>query len=175
MYGGILHCLNHPIPYPTDLYHELYTTSRAGYLPFLASQAFAPNRSLCLFIFFFKILFIQREREAESQAEGEAGPMQGARCGTRSWVSRITPRAAGGAKPLRHWGCPHFVFFNLIFFVSIFFFLLALWIYPVTLFWLAGFLLKISWWPNGVSLVCNYLLFSCCFLRTSLHLSFLIF
>ena len=32
--------------------------------------------------------------------------MQRARRGTRSPVSRITPRAAGGAKPLRHWGCP---------------------------------------------------------------------
>ena len=34
--------------------------------------------------------------------------MQGARCGTRSRVSRITPQAAGGAKPLRHRGCPPF-------------------------------------------------------------------
>ena len=32
--------------------------------------------------------------------------MQEARCGTRSWVSRITPWAAGGAKPLCHQGCP---------------------------------------------------------------------
>ena len=30
----------------------------------------------------------------------------GARRGTQPWVSRITPRAAGGAKPLRHRGCP---------------------------------------------------------------------
>ncbi|XP_048964209.1 cotranscriptional regulator ARB2A isoform X20 [Canis lupus baileyi] len=44
--------------------------------------------------------------EAETQAEGEAGPMQGARRGTRSQVSRITPRAEGGTKPLNHWGCP---------------------------------------------------------------------
>ena len=29
-----------------------------------------------------------------------------ARCGTRSRVSRITPQAAGGAKPLCHRGCP---------------------------------------------------------------------
>ena len=36
--------------------------------------------------------------------------MQEARCGTRSRVSRITPRAAGGAKPLRHRGCPHLIF-----------------------------------------------------------------
>ena len=41
-----------------------------------------------------------RERGAETQAEGEAGSMQGARHGTRSWVSRIIPWAEGGAKPL---------------------------------------------------------------------------
>ena len=29
----------------------------------------------------------EREREAETQEEGEAGSMQGARQGTRSWVS----------------------------------------------------------------------------------------
>ena len=48
----------------------------------------------------------ERERERQRQAEGEAGSMQGARHGTRSWVSRITPQAEGGAKPLSHWGCP---------------------------------------------------------------------
>ena len=32
--------------------------------------------------------------------------MQGARRGTRSRASRITPQAAGGDKPLRHRGCP---------------------------------------------------------------------
>ena len=49
----------------------------------------------------------EREREAESQAEGEAGSMQGARHRIRSWVSRITPWAEGGAKPLSHPGCPN--------------------------------------------------------------------
>ena len=39
-------------------------------------------------------------------AEREAGSMQGARCGTRSRVSRIMPLAEGGAKPLSHQGCP---------------------------------------------------------------------
>ena len=55
--------------------------------------------------FFFKILFIYEkhtQREAETQAEREAGSMQGARCGTRSRVSRTE----GGAKPLSHQGCP---------------------------------------------------------------------
>ena len=46
------------------------------------------------------------QREAETQAKGEAGSMQGARCGTRSGVSRITPWAEGDAKPLSHPGCP---------------------------------------------------------------------
>ena len=47
-----------------------------------------------------------KERDRETQAEGEAGSMQGARCGTQSWVFRITPWAEGGAKPLGHQGCP---------------------------------------------------------------------
>ena len=46
------------------------------------------------------------QREAETQAEGEAGSLQGARCGTRSQDSKITPRAEGGATRLNHWGCP---------------------------------------------------------------------
>ena len=53
--------------------------------------------SLCrtFFFFFLKILFIysweahrERAREAETQAEGEAGSMQGAQRGTRSQVSK---------------------------------------------------------------------------------------
>ena len=47
-----------------------------------------------------------REKEAETQAEGEAGSMQEARSGTRSRVSRVRPWALGGAKPLSHPGCP---------------------------------------------------------------------
>ena len=52
------------------------------------------------------------ERERETQAEGGAGSVQGARRGTRSRVSRITPWAEGGAKPLSHPGCPG-VFFKI--------------------------------------------------------------
>ena len=37
----------------------------------------------------------EREREAETQAEGEAGSMPGARHGTRSQDSRIAPWAKG--------------------------------------------------------------------------------
>ena len=47
-----------------------------------------------------------REREAQTQAEGEAGSIQGARRGTQSWASRITPWAKGSAKLLTHPGCP---------------------------------------------------------------------
>ena len=36
-----------------------------------------------------------REREAETQAEGEAGFSRGTRCGTRSWDSRTMPWAEG--------------------------------------------------------------------------------
>ena len=52
----------------------------------------------------------EREREAETQTEREAGSMQGAPCGTRSWVSRITPWAEGGAKPLSHRAAHQFHF-----------------------------------------------------------------
>ena len=40
--------------------------------------------------------------------------MQGSRCGTPSQMSRITPWAEGGAKPLSHPGCPK----NVLFFIS---------------------------------------------------------
>ena len=47
-----------------------------------------------------------REREAETQAEGEAGSMPGAQRGTRPWDSRITPWPKAGAKLLSHPGIP---------------------------------------------------------------------
>ena len=53
-----------------------------------------------------------REREAETQAEGEAGSTQGAQRGTQSQVSRIRPWAEGGAKPTSHRGCPKLGFFG---------------------------------------------------------------
>ena len=67
-------------------------------------------------VFFFKrLLFIHerhREKEVETQAEGEADPSQGARRGTRSRVSRIRPWAEGRAKPLSHLGCLLFTLFR---------------------------------------------------------------
>ena len=53
----------------------------------------------------------REEREAETQAEEEAGSTQGARCGTQSQVFKITPWAKGGAKPLSHPGCPRLSFY----------------------------------------------------------------
>ena len=44
-------------------------------------------------------------REAETQAEGEAGSMVGTRHGTRSQVSRIMPWTKGSTKLLSHLGC----------------------------------------------------------------------
>ena len=68
---------------------------------------------IAFILFYFLILFIyswdthtqtererEREREAGTQAEGEAGSMQGAGRGTPSWVSRIMPRAE---VVLNHW------------------------------------------------------------------------
>ena len=50
------------------------------------------------------MIVTERQREAETQAEGEAGSMQGARRGIRSRVFRIAPWAKGRrqtAAPLR--------------------------------------------------------------------------
>ena len=41
------------------------------------------------------MIVTEREREAETQAEGEAGSMPGAQRGIRSRVSRITPWVKG--------------------------------------------------------------------------------
>ena len=57
-----------------------------------------PVNFLLFYFLFFKILFIyswETQREEETQAEGEAGSMQGARCETWSWDSRITSWAEG--------------------------------------------------------------------------------
>ena len=71
------------------------------------------------FLSFFKKDFIHlftrdthTHRGAETQAEGKAGSMQGARRGTRSLVSRITFWAEGGTKPLSHPGCPYYGYFH---------------------------------------------------------------
>ena len=60
---------------------------------------------ICFFFLRFYLFIHERYREAETQAEGEAGSMQGAQCRTRSWNSRITPWAEGRhstTEPFRH-------------------------------------------------------------------------
>ena len=52
------------------------------------------------------------QKEAETQAEGEAGSMQGARYGTRSWNSEIMPRAKGRHSTTEPPRRPHCVIFK---------------------------------------------------------------
>ena len=60
-----------------------------------------------IFLKDFIYLFMRdKERTAKTQAEGEAGSLQGAWHGTQSRVSRIKPWAESGTKPLSHQGCP---------------------------------------------------------------------
>ena len=54
-----------------------------------------------LFFFFFKDFMRQREKQAPRRE-----PNLGLDPGSRSRVSRITPSAEGGIKPLSHRGCP---------------------------------------------------------------------
>ena len=70
-----------------------------------------PAHSAIYFIFIYHSFIHENTQrgereEAETQAEGEAGPTQGAQHGTRSQVSRITPWAEGGTKLLSQPGCP---------------------------------------------------------------------
>ena len=67
---------------------------------------------LSFFLRFYLFIETQIERAAETQADGETGSKQGAQRGTQSGVSRITPPAAGGTKPLHHRGCPAFEFYT---------------------------------------------------------------
>ena len=46
------------------------------------------------------------QREPETQAEGEAGSLQGAQCGTRSQDPRMTPWAKADIPLLSHPGAP---------------------------------------------------------------------
>ena len=66
------------------------------------------------FVFFLIIYLFMRNyniyTERQTQAEGEAGYMQGAQHGTQLRDSRIIPWAEGGAKPLSHPGCPPLCF-----------------------------------------------------------------
>ena len=50
-----------------------------------------------LFVYFlgFYLFIHEMQREAETQAEGEGGSLQGAHCGTLSQDPRVAPRAEG--------------------------------------------------------------------------------
>ena len=69
-----------------------------------------------LFVFgFFFLDFIylfmnNTEREAETQVEGEAGSLRGARCGTQSRTPGSCPERKA-AQPLNHLGAPQSSFF----------------------------------------------------------------
>ena len=61
--------------------------------------------------FFIYFLETQKEREAETQAEGEEGFLQGAQCGTLSQILGTGPGPKADAQPLSHPGIPFcFVF-----------------------------------------------------------------
>ena len=57
----------------------------------------------------------QRGREAETQAEGEAGSHAGSP--TRDSIPGLQDQAQaeGGTKPLGHWGCPERLFLRVNF------------------------------------------------------------
>ena len=62
-----------------------------------------------IYLFLLKILFIyswETHGEAETQAEGEADPMQGAQCETQSQDLRITTWAKGRCSTSEHLDAP---------------------------------------------------------------------
>ena len=70
----------------------------------LFMQIFLQNLLNFLFFKFYLFIHERHKRERGRDTVGEAGSMQGAGCGTRFRVSRITPWAEGGARPLSHPG-----------------------------------------------------------------------
>ena len=78
-----------------------------------------PNICLCIqyiYLFIFKdfiyLLIRGTHREAETQAEREAGSLWGAQCGTRSQDSGITTSGFAKAQPQSHPGAPITKFFQ---------------------------------------------------------------
>ena len=99
-----------------------HQSSRGGQLDFFLPVLYlmnsaSMNNHMCVSFFLRFYLFIhERHRETHTQAEGEAGSLWGARCGTWSQDSRIMPWAEGRCsttEPPRHpmWvisnGCSH--------------------------------------------------------------------
>ena len=54
--------------------------------------------------FYLSIHERHREREVETQAVGEAGSLQGAQCGIRSWIPGSCPEPKADIQPLSHTG-----------------------------------------------------------------------
>ena len=81
----------HPYPQPLTI-HLLPLGSR--------------QKSLKSFFFFLRFYLFIHEKHRERGRD--TGSIQGTRCGTWSWVSRITPWAEGSSRPLSHPGCPKF-------------------------------------------------------------------
>ena len=99
--GWVLVELTHRIQSQTVVHLALPRTALRSWHPLQLMP------SATLFKKDFIYLFMQdTQREAETQAEGEAGSLQETRHGTRSRVSRFRTWAEGGAKPLSHPGCP---------------------------------------------------------------------
>ena len=59
------------------------------------------------------------EREAETQAEGEAGSMPGTRCRTRFWDSRTAPWAKGRCQTTEPPRDPLLIRFHIQFFIPV--------------------------------------------------------
>ena len=64
-------------------------------------------------VIFFNLFIYDREREAETQEEGEAGSMPGAQRGTRSRDSRIAPWAKDRCQTAEPPRDPHFQFYSI--------------------------------------------------------------
>ena len=72
---------------------DFFETLENAHYIILATQD--QNYNLNFFKDFIYLFMRNREGEAETQAEGEAGSVQGAGRGTRSRVSNITPWVKG--------------------------------------------------------------------------------
>ena len=73
---------------------------------FLVKFPYFNNLSIIFFNDFIYLFMRDTQREAETQAEGEAGSMQGARRRPRSRAPRTMSQAESSTKPLSHPGCP---------------------------------------------------------------------
>ena len=93
---GLLHSIFLPALLNWGFWSESHIVFLLLNLPLLLME-YIPQGNIYI-DFFFKILFIyswKTEREAETQAEGEAGSLQGAWCGTQSQDPGITPWTEG--------------------------------------------------------------------------------